>query len=451
MRVIGSKGAVLLALVVAMLIALPASAMAATVLMVGGLAQKTLDDYTMGLALGGEFGPQTPWKRVSVSWPADAAPFWGTMNLADSVAEGTANLIAAIKSTYNSTSGPITVLGTSAGTIVVDEAMRALANDPTAPPKSAVNFVVLADATQRPGFVPGGIWNPFDTLSGYTYVAPPTTPYNLTVVTYEYDGWADFPDRWWNFYAVSNAIVGGFLLHAATWFVDLPTVDGDLSTVDGDMDITTTTNSMNGVTTSYFVHPKTLPLVQLYPSLAPLQDWLKEQIDAGYSRNDQTAGASSAVTASAAIAPNPQSTASTIDPPAGAAANSGEERAQHKALANATVGVAKATRRADRQLANATRAVGNGNGATGRKNVKASTNGGSGGTRGTVASTPGSLGVTGVDGRGRTGGAGGTGRAGGISGNGTPGNQGGTGRPGRSGGGSTHGGGTGGTEGPGSN
>jgi hypothetical protein len=174
MRVIGSKGAVLLALVVAMLIALPSSAIAATAIMVGGLGQPTLDDTTMSLALNNMFTgidpvSGTPWHRISVSWPADAAPTWGTTSLEESVAVGTANLVAAIKTTYSTTPGPITVLGTSAGSLVVDEAMRVLANDPTAPPKSAINFVVLADSTQKlAGTNSNPIWNPFDTLSGYT-------------------------------------------------------------------------------------------------------------------------------------------------------------------------------------------------------------------------------------------------------------------------------------------
>ncbi|HVQ50330.1 MAG TPA: PE-PPE domain-containing protein [Mycobacterium sp.] len=462
MRVIGSKCAVLLALVVAMLIALPSSAIAATAIMVGGLGQTTLNDTTMSMALNGTFTgidpvSETPWQRINVSWPADAAPIWGTRSLADSVAVGTANLIAAIKTTYSTTPGPITVLGTSAGSLVVDEAMRVLANDPTAPPKSAINFVVLGDATQKlAGTNSNPIWNPFDTLSGYTYGPPPVTPYNLKVVNYEYDGFADFPDRWWNLYAVVNAVAGGLLLHAATWFVDLPTADAGM---------TETKNSMDGLTTTYLVHPETLPLVQLFPQLAPIQDWLKQQIDAGYSRNDQTAGSSSLAsqataslttaslpTAYAEIAPNQQSSASTIDPLAGAAANSVEERAQSQqelanatappidetptpvdgteelanatappiseiatpvkgtqGTANATIGVAQATPQADVQLAKAARATGNETiDPTDRKNVKASMNGGTGGTGGHDGGpgSPGSLGTTRVDGHGGTGGHG---------------------------------------------
>jgi hypothetical protein len=437
-RVIGSKGAVLLALVLALLIALPSSALAATVLMVGGLGESTLDDNTMKMALGGKFAG-SEWNRINVQWPADAAPLWGTANLADSVTEGTASLVAAIKNADETTSGPITILGTSAGSLVVDEAMRVLANDPTWQPKNAIDYVVLADSTQKLAGAPVSVWNPFDTLSGYTYTAPPVTPFKLTVVTYEYDGFADFPDKWWNLWAVQNAIAGGLILHAQTWFVG-----PDLTKENADVTV-----SNDGLTTTYLIHPDTLPLVQLYPQLAPMQDWLKEQIDAGYSRNDQTAVSNSLglletatlATAPAAITPDPQSFDSTIDPSAGAAAKLVEEQDQPvdttpaavdttpaavdttPAAVDTTVGVADAgTPQADPQLAKAARAVGNGathltgrrdvkadpqlakaaravgNGAThltGRRDVKADPNGGIDGP--TSGSSTGRPDVTGVD------------------------------------------------------
>jgi hypothetical protein len=404
-RVIGSKGAVLLALVLALLIALPSSALAATVLMVGGLGESTLDGNTMKMALGGKFAG-SEWNRINVQWPADAAPLWGTANLADSVTEGTASLVAAIKNADETTSGPITILGTSAGSLVVDEAMRVLANDPTWQPKNAIDYVVLADSTQKLAGAPVSVWNPFDTLSGYTYKAPPVTPFKLTVVTYEYDGFADFPDKWWNLLAVENAIAGGLILHAQTWFVG-----PDLTKENADVTV-----SNDGLTTTYLIHPDTLPLVQLYPQLAPMQDWLKEQIDAGYSRNDQTAVSNSLglletatlATAPAAITPDPQSFDSTIDPSAGAAAKLVEEQDQPvdttpaavdttPAAVDTTVGVAEAgIPQADPQLAKAARAVGNGaTHLTGRRDVKADPNGGIDGP--TSGSSTGRPDVTGVD------------------------------------------------------
>ena len=51
--------------------------------------------------------------------------------------------------------------------------------------------------------------------------------------------------------------------------------------------ITTTTNSLGGVTTSYLVPTPTLPLVMLNPKLKAKEAQLRKTIDAGYSRNDK--------------------------------------------------------------------------------------------------------------------------------------------------------------------
>ena len=76
-RAFGAKGATLLVLLLSILIAVPStSALAATVLMVGGMNQSTIDDVWMRQALNGKFTgtdpvSNTPWQRVSVNWPAD--------------------------------------------------------------------------------------------------------------------------------------------------------------------------------------------------------------------------------------------------------------------------------------------------------------------------------------------------------------------------------------------
>ncbi|HEY7052264.1 MAG TPA: PE-PPE domain-containing protein [Mycobacterium sp.] len=317
-----SQRAVLLAVVVALLTAFSsgATALGSTALMVSGIGQSTLPDITMSMALDGKYdgidpASGTPWVRKSVYWPARDKTLFGFSVLGASVAVGTANLLQAIKDTYNasgqagngaarSSTDPITVIGISAGTIVVDEVMRQLANDPTAPPPSAIKFVVLADASQKhAGQAPSNSkWDPFSKMSGYTFKPPPVTSYDLTVVTYEYDGWADFPDRWWNGLAVANAMAGALILHPATWLVDLSTVPAS--------DIKVTTNASGGTTTSYLVEPKTLPLVIMNPRLAPREAELKAKIDAAYSRNDPKPPNSSSSAAVAALASDGQSSAS---------------------------------------------------------------------------------------------------------------------------------------------
>jgi hypothetical protein len=109
------------------------------------------------------------------------------------------------------------------------------------------------------------------------------------VVTAEYDGFADFPDRVWNIVAVANAYVGEILNHVPSVFTDLSTVPKS--------NVTVTTNSLGGTTTNYFIPAEHLPLVELLPFLAPQEAQLKQIVDAGYIRND---GKSSAATPTAA-------------------------------------------------------------------------------------------------------------------------------------------------------
>jgi hypothetical protein len=67
--------------------------------------------------------------------------------------------------------------------------------------------------------------------------------------------------------------------------------------------ITTTTNAKGGVTKSYLVPTKTLPLVALNPRLKAQEATLRKQIDAAYIRNDPKKTA--AATTVAGLAPAP--------------------------------------------------------------------------------------------------------------------------------------------------
>ena len=304
-RAVGSKGAVFVALAVALFMAMSSmtAAMASTALVIGGLGATTLSDNFMKLALGNKFtgidpATGTPWKREAISWPAQAGPLLGQVSMGESVAVGTANLLNAIRTTYNATGEAITVFGMSEGSAVVDEVMRALANDPSAPPSSALKFIVAGDANQRQaGFIP-------HTYGGYKFQPPAQTPYNLTVVTYEYDGWSDWPDRVWNFVAARNALAGALLLHNKSYFIDLSTVQA--------ANVTTKQNSSGGVTTYYLIPTDTLPLVLMNPRLAPREEQLKKKIDAAYSRNDapKAGSTATALTASAATESGQQSSTS---------------------------------------------------------------------------------------------------------------------------------------------
>jgi hypothetical protein len=357
MRVaIRSAGVLLFAIVAVVLLALTTtmtSALAATALMVGGIGASVLPDSVMSGVLAGP-GPdgrpngaytdtadvsKTPslWcSSCGPTWQREYVPWSGSFLLGQSIPDGANTLYNEILATP----GPKTVVGMSAGSLVVEEALRQLANNPaTAPDPSQLNFVVIADSSRQPFFSSPG---PFTTLLGYTFQPPPETPYNVTVVTYEYDGFSDLPDRLWNVVAVANAMAGTMLLHNATFFADLSNVPAQ--------NITTTTNSAGGVTTSYLIPTQTLPLVQLMPWLAPMEESLKQQVDAGYSRNDPAAVTSSAA-AALTTATKVQSFTLSVDPPVDAPTKPVEAPAQvDQGLVNATDGLVNA----DQAPANAT-------------------------------------------------------------------------------------------------
>ena len=123
----------------------------------------------------------------------------------------------------------------------------------------------------------------------YTYQPAPVTPYDVVVITGEYDGFADFPDRPWNALAVANAMAGAIVVH-------VPVMYGGLGAVPA-KNITVETNAKGGTTTHYLVPTATLPLVQLNPKLKSQEAALKAKIDAGYSRNDKVGATPAKLTA----------------------------------------------------------------------------------------------------------------------------------------------------------
>lgn len=267
--VIRSAGVGFIAIVAAVLLAFTttmASARAATALMVGGLAAGVLPDSVMSNVLAGRYAGDN---RVNVVWPAQARPWTGYnhLTLGASVRAGTDTL-------YNSipTNGATTVVvGMSAGALVVDEVLRRLATEPT---RQNLTFMIIADSSRQDVISQSR----YDPTFDYTYQPPPETKYTITVVTGEYDGAADFPDRPWNLLAVVNAMVGALYVHIPVMFANL----------DG-LPFTQTTNSVGGVTKHYLVPTARLPLVSLMPWLAPMEATLTQWVDSGYSRNDQAA------------------------------------------------------------------------------------------------------------------------------------------------------------------
>ena len=262
-------------------IATPAMA-ADKVVMIGGISVGTIPPRIVPLIAGGMYNDDDVTTAV---WPAQAAPYTGKhdLTLGASIKIGVASLQTAVNQALASATGneTVTILGMSAGSLVVDELMRQWETTGTGPDPSKLNIVVEADSS-RQATIKGPVYNK---QYNYTYQPPVEVPYNITVVTREYDGTCDFPDRVWNLLAVMNAMDGAIVLHDGTFLTDLNTVPASDITVSAP-------NSLGGVTTSYLIPTETLPLVTLNPWLAPYEAKLKAKIDKAYTRNDATNGTS---------------------------------------------------------------------------------------------------------------------------------------------------------------
>ena len=253
----------------------------ATIFEVGGAGWETLPESTMRAILGYRY--DTPGNTfVNIEWPA----YLGT--LGDSVDQASDDLYALI----GTTDGPEVAVGLSGSTLVMNEVMRRLDEDPN-PPASPdkITFVIVGDAER--GLIPAiaALTGPNLPLVNYTAKPIPVTAYNAIVVTGEYDGLADWPDRPWNLLAVANAWLGSPAsegygeIHWDSIFNSLDEVPAE--------NITTVVNAKGGTTINYLVPTPEVPL--LYPlhamgvpqdAIDVLNSVLKPIVDAGYSRND---------------------------------------------------------------------------------------------------------------------------------------------------------------------
>jgi hypothetical protein len=115
----------------------------------------------------------------------------------------------------------------------------------------------------------------------YTPRPLPETRFNTVVVINQYDGFADPIRRPWNLLTVVNAVMALAYVHPFAQNSDLSTVPLE--------NITITTNSQGGTTTTYFVPtpqlPLTMPLRQLWMPhqiVDTIDNALRPIIDAGY-------------------------------------------------------------------------------------------------------------------------------------------------------------------------
>jgi hypothetical protein len=209
-----------------------------------------------------------------LDYPASLWPVTGLLDptLGASIRIGTANLAALARSTP----GPISVSGISQGSLVVQQTQEILNADPMI--SADTTFIMIANpnlGTAR------GLYGIYIPILNYTPRPLPETRFNTVVVTNQYDGFADPIRRPWNLLTVVNALMALAYVHPFAQNSDLSTVPLE--------NITITTNSQGGTTTTYFVPtpqlPLTMPLRQLrVPDriVDTIDDALRPIIDAGY-------------------------------------------------------------------------------------------------------------------------------------------------------------------------
>lgn len=212
---------------------------------------------------------------VGIDYPAQLWPVSGSITLDDSVDEGVRNLDDEVQHA----TGPIAIVGTSQGAVVINyEKRRLMAQDD---PPQDITFYTVADPTNSDGGVLAKFAPLHIPILNFTFTGPPPeTPYNTVEYVREYDGVADFPDKPRNVVADLNAIAGGIYLHPNY---------GGLDPTDPDVIVTHSTNSLRGTTTHYLFPTENLPLTQplrdagMNPALVDAIDKpLRRIIDAGY-------------------------------------------------------------------------------------------------------------------------------------------------------------------------
>jgi hypothetical protein len=184
--------------------------------------------------------------------------------------------------------GPVRIAGVSQGALAIASAKRKIMalDEADRPDADEVVFVAIGDPSSATGIgsrLPG-LHVPY---VGVTFTPAPETPYQTIIITREYDGLADFPDRPLNLIATLNALAGVVYVHPVSYGPDT-----DLDAIPED-DVTETVNSLGGRTTTYFVQNEHLPLLQPLRDMgvdervvSAVEQPLKQIVDAGYSRND---------------------------------------------------------------------------------------------------------------------------------------------------------------------
>ncbi|WP_167107652.1 PE-PPE domain-containing protein [Mycobacterium sp. DL592] len=310
-----------------LVIALAAPANASTVLWVGGtsgsLGAVLSQIFNVNASLlGGAYADDT---ITTVNYPAAIWPVTGVLDptLGVSVAAGVANVETAVAGLSVGALDSLVLIGTSQGAMVVQQVAADLNADLSVP--SNTTFVLIADPNFGLFAHNGGTYVP---IFDYTPITLPETRFHTVVVINQYDGFADPITQPWNMLTVLNAVMGIYYVHAVAHTTDLSTVPA--------ANITTTTNSLGGTTTTYFVPTNFLPLTMPLRQLGVPKDivdsidaQLRPIIDQGYAPLPSTQPAASSVTAALTPTSSAQ-TPTTPSTPAGAGATA-RKKAQKQA------------------------------------------------------------------------------------------------------------------------
>jgi hypothetical protein len=208
-----------------------------------------------------------------------------SLNAAFAIGQGELN-VQIMNAVANSNGSPVDVAGLSEGTVVVDRELAYLANDPTAPPPQALQFVMFSNPELglADTYLPIGTTVP---LINYTVHGLPNTQYNVSVVYGQYDMWGNPPNRPWDLLADVNSGFGTLYYH-----------DPAALTSQSDVvEVSSVTEPSGGTITTYMIPsptlPMLLPLQQIgvpQPIVSGLNSVLQPMVNDGYSSLTPNAG-----------------------------------------------------------------------------------------------------------------------------------------------------------------
>jgi hypothetical protein len=228
--------------------------------------------------LGGPGGP---------AWPDE--PLWKLSGLFDltgdqSIEAGAADLEAAMAAVAANPDDHMVVYGYSQGAVVVNKVREKLAAQYAGTEAPDIDFVLAGDvAVPNGGFGARfpGLHIPFLDWT-YDGAELTDTPFDTSVITRQYDGFADFPLYPLNFVADLNAGLGLFYVHMYPFDVSLAP----------DPSSSPSTQSQHGNTTYYFFENPDLPLFGPLrtlgvpePVIDVFEPFFKVIVEQGYDRS----------------------------------------------------------------------------------------------------------------------------------------------------------------------